>query len=93
MTEVFIPFSEKTSSIHDLGWTLEAWNTDDYEPIALQVKNTSNDKIVRVAAEAIANGREYIIAELCTEPGNPKGWARYKKGHGLRVEACGPRVH
>lgn len=86
--EVFIAYSLTKTPISKLGTTLEAWDMPDYEPVAIQVKDPTNEKLVHVAAEAIAKG-DYIIAPLGSKPPDGKF---HKKGQGIKVEACSPRV-
>ena len=89
MTEVFVPFDKKIT-LDMLEKTLYAWDTEDYEPVAIQVKDRKNMQLVRVAAEAIAKGN-YIIAPLGSKPTDPVSF--YTKGVGVKVEECQPRVH
>ncbi len=88
MIEVFIAF-DKGVKINKLGETLNAWDTEEYEPVAVQVKDRHNSRMVRVAAEAIAKA-DYLIASIGSKP--PDGTA-CKKGQGVKVQACSPRVH
>ena len=88
--EVFIPFSG-TGDIHLLGLTLDDWDTSKYEPVAIKVKDPSNAHFCRIAAETIAKA-DYLIAKLGTKPGDSLGVKKIKKGQGIRVEACQPRI-
>ena len=86
--EVFIGYSEKTI-IRDLGDTLDAWDTGDYEPVAVLAKS---DRLVEIAAEGLAKG-DYLIAKLGSRPGDTEGITEYEKGKGkVRVENWGQRV-
>jgi hypothetical protein len=86
--EVFIPYSIKESSIVELGKTLDAWDTDEYDPIAIQVKDLQNENMIRVAAEAIAKS-DYIISWIGSDPQSPRQLT--PKGS-IRVEPCQPRI-
>jgi hypothetical protein len=88
VTEVFVPFDKKIT-LDMLEKTLYSWDSEEYEPIALQVKDRRNMQLVRVAAEAIAKG-DYIIAPLGSKPNDKVTF--YQKGKGIKVEACQPRV-
>lgn len=90
MIEVFIPYSLEETSVHALGKTLEAWDTDEYEPVALEVKDPENERFVRIAAEAIAKA-DYFIVKVGSSPDECEV-KHYKKGQGIRVEACEPRI-
>ena len=81
-TEVFIAFT-KMSNIMELQRTMEAWDTDEYEPIGIQVQAHKFDILRMTAAEGMAK-RDYIIADLGSRPGG-SGWIKYKKGS-MRVE-------
>jgi hypothetical protein len=87
--EVFIAF-DKGVNLRVLGQTLTAWDTVDYEPVALQVKDRHNSNIVRVAAEAIAKG-SYAIVPVGSRPDFQP--TIFKKGQGIKVTECSQRVH
>lgn len=98
MKGVFVPYDVRTSSIHELGETLKAWDIEGYEPIAIEVKSLDNETMVRVAAEVILSKKDveyldadYIIAPLGSKPGDEVKVC--KKGQSIRVEECAPRVH
>jgi hypothetical protein len=87
--EVFVAF-DKGVNLRKLGQTLTAWDSIDYEPVAIQVKDRHNSTVVRVAAEAIAKG-PYAIVPVGSKPDFKP--TIYHKGQGIRVEECSPRVH
>lgn len=87
MTEVFIAYTLKTP-ISLLRETLEAWDTEEYEPVAIEVKENRMEMLAQIAAEGLAKG-DYILADLGTKPGDEKGVLRLKKGS-LKVEKCQP---
>lgn len=89
MIEVFVAF-DKGVNLRKLGQTLTAWDSVDYEPVAIQVKDWHNSNIVRAAAEAIAKG-DYAIVPVGSKPDFKP--TIIKKGQGIKVEACSPRVH
>lgn len=73
-TEVFVPYSKNTI-LRDLKNTLEAWDTDEYEPVALE----TSEKLKFIAAEALAKD-EYLVVDLNTKPGDTEGVISLKKG-------------
>lgn len=100
MKGVFVPYNPKKDNIHLLGSTLDSWDTPGFEPIAIEVKDTSNEKLIRVAAEAVLSKPDvgyleptYIVAEIGSEPLSETGYKMYVRGQGVKVEACSPRVH
>jgi len=82
-TEVFIAFT-KTSNYMELEETLNAWDTDEYEPIGIQVQAHRFDIQRIAAAEAMAKNN-YILADIGSRPDGPQGWRRYPKGS-MKVE-------
>lgn len=86
-TEVFIPYSDD-SDIRDLGNTLRDWDTDEYEPIAIHVKDLQNRNMIRIAAEALAKD-DYIVSWIGSDPLSPRELT--PKGS-IRVQACQPRI-
>lgn len=82
-TEVFIAFTDATS-MSLLKATLEAWDIEDYEPIAIHVTEAKHDLLRQVASEGLAKG-DYIIAELASKPGK----AGTHKGSGWRMVVKG----
>lgn len=96
MKGVFVPYEIQTSSIHELGETLKAWDIEGYEPIAIEVKSLDNETMIRVAAEVILSkikylDMNYLIARIGSRPGDDV--TTCKKGQSIRVEECQPRVH
>jgi hypothetical protein len=91
MKEVFIGYNKMTPVIR-LKNTLEAWDTEEYEPVAIAIPAKRPD-YVKYAAEGLAKG-DYLIAELGTKPGDTKGVTECHKGKltGVKVENCTPRV-
>lgn len=88
MKEVFIAYT-KTTPIALLKRTLEAWDDpQNYEPVAVEVKDLKSENLIRVAAEALSKA-DYSVAPLGSKPGDPV--KEYKKGEGIRVEACPSR--
>ena len=81
-TEVFIAFT-KTSNIRQLERTMDAWDTEEYEPVGIQVQAAQFDKLRAVAAEGMAKG-DYLIADLGSKP-DGTGWTLHKKGE-MKVE-------
>jgi hypothetical protein len=84
-TEVFVAFDDATD-MQRLTDTMDAWDTEQYEPVAIHVKDVDNLTTVRVAAEAIAKD-DYVILDMGTGISTP-----YKKGS-IKVEKCEPRVN
>src|ERR1700756_2523261 len=82
-TEVFIAFT-KTSNIMELQSTMVAWDTDEYEPIGIQVQAHRFDIQRMVAAEGMSKST-YILADLGSRPDRKEGWRRYPKGS-MKVE-------
>ncbi len=64
--EVFVAYM-RDSSIDDLKKTLEAWEQDDLEPVAVQVHGKKFEIERRVIAENLAAGN-YVLASLGTGP-------------------------
>ena len=91
MKEVFIGYNRMTHVLK-LKATLEAWDTDDYEPVAIACP-TKKPEYVKYAAEGLSRG-DYLVAELGTKPGDTEGVSEYQKGNirGLKVANCTPRV-
>ena len=85
--EVFIAYTQSTS-ISLLKQTLENWDTDDFEPVAVMVRGKKQDLVRRVAAEGIALS-DYLIAELGSKPGDEKGVYFCRKGS-MKVEKYAP---
>ena len=82
-TEVFIAFT-KTSNIMELQRTMEAWDTDEYEPVGIQVQAHKFDILRMTAAEGMSKAN-YILADLGSRPSDPQGWREYVKGS-MKVE-------
>ena len=82
-TEVFIAFT-KTSNYMELEKTLDAWDTDDYEPIGIQVQAHRFDIQRMAAAEGMCKG-DYVLADIGSRPNEAEGWKKYPKGS-MKVE-------
>lgn len=90
-TEVFVSFT-KESSLWKLKKTLEAWDTDEYEPIAIEVSGKRGDFLHLVAAEGLATG-DYLLATLGTKPGDEEGVIACKKGASENLKVQTDVVH
>ena len=88
-TEVFIAYDDKCT-VKQLGETMNAWDTEWSEPVAVHVTNKDNETLVKVAAEAIAK-EDYMIAPLGSSPKKASSYEFIKKGS-IKVEPCQPRV-
>lgn len=78
-TEVFIAYTKDTK-LGELKDTMEAWETDEYEPVAIQVPFAKYDQMRSIAAEGLAKA-DYIIADLGSNPFEPRAnFVHCKKG-------------
>jgi|SRR5215472_3485426 len=66
MIEVFVAFPRKFD-VDELGKTLEAWDLEGMEPVALQITGKRFGLEWRVTAENLARG-DYILAAMNTAP-------------------------
>lgn len=83
-TEVFIAYTKDTL-LRELKDTLEAWDTDEYEPVAIEVPFRKYEQMREIAAEGMSKG-DYIIADLGSSPHQPKAsWTLCKKGQNPRL--------
>lgn len=67
MMEAFVAYAIETLSVDDLEATLEAWNIDGLEPVAIELKLKKFELIRRVTAENISRG-DYVLASIGCAP-------------------------